>query len=431
MAATVAHSSQEQVPALQDKYIELLEKRISQLEAAINRGENTKQDTVEKKGAGDAGDSDDEAEEKGKPDKKDVPSKPEDKPTEQPKASGRYVTARRVWDAGAGSWNTEIIADTTELETTVSKQDEHKDIAYIFRRVLDDPRTFSEIEVVSPELVAVLKRIIDPKYPGINLESEDIYMDAPFPALVHNWDALKREAGRDPEAQVCKDLAHLLNKIEQCEELVGYFKTRDVNRSSRVVTFDTAWTIFAPKDLVVVKTFLGEPQLLQISTSPLLSRAPGRSERLWFDAWCWDFDGASMAKVTYELRLSEFRGTKQISELEYCPLAYYEEPEKLKRLVLERTKKYLDATLFCKQGAGRLRQYNGEAYVMRSNIVSPPSLDESSDATEDDDNGRKGKLVTVKGEIISDAQAFVQYGEHSFPFSADDKIKGDMNGLAF
>lgn len=139
---------------------------------------------------------------------------------------------------------------------------------------------------------------------------------------IHNWDKLQKRAQQDPDSQPSKDLAHLLGRVKTAEELEDYFKTREVNASARVTTFNTLWTIIAPKTLIVARPFLGIPQLLEVSGSPIPPRGYTKDvSRLWTVAWCWDWNGKNMVKVSYYFKTKRFRGT--ISR------AWMNEPEQL------------------------------------------------------------------------------------------------------
>lgn len=127
---------------------------------------------------------------------------------------------------------------------------------------------------------------------------------------IHNWEKLQKRAQEDPESQLSKDLSHLLGRVETAEELEDYFKTKEVNGGAKVTTFETLWTIFAPKTLIVAKPFLGIPQLLEVSESPIPPRGYAKNaSRLWTFAWCWDWNGKNMIKVTYAFKTKRFRGT--------------------------------------------------------------------------------------------------------------------------
>ncbi|RYP48369.1 hypothetical protein DL768_005738 [Monosporascus sp. mg162] len=368
-----------QVASLQQKYIELLEKRISQLEEAVKDSASKYTKRANESSDNDAKQSVDNAEKK--PDDKEEAGNKTDKPGET-KCIGRYVVALRKWDSSSASYKDETVAED------FLKKKERKDVAYVFRRVVyetyfGNKRAYSELEI------------------------ED-------PSLTHNWDRLQKRAQQDPESQPSKDLAHLLGRVETAEELVDYFKTKEVNSIAKVTTFETLWTVFAPKTLIVAKPFLGIPQLLEVSSSPLSApHTMKKVSRLWMTAWCWDWDGKKMVKVYYYLKFRRFRGTMEISKLDYYPLSYYEGAEELQSTIRKRSKAFLKATMFCPNGASQTFKYEGMAFVARRKVVSG-SRDEDEDEDEfndnnDEEDAAKARIVPIKGEIICDASAYLQY----------------------
>lgn len=75
-----------------------------------------------------------------------------------------------------------------DVSAALLKKADSKDVAYTFRRVYD-PETgekgaFSELDIEGEELIAILKSVIDNKYPGINFDGELVTMSAPFSPLV-------------------------------------------------------------------------------------------------------------------------------------------------------------------------------------------------------------------------------------------------------
>lgn len=74
------------------------------------------------------------------------------------------------------------------MTDTASKKVECEDIAYTFRRVYDpqvgEKGAFSELEIEGHGLIAVLKSVVDSKYPGINFDGELVLISAPFAPLV-------------------------------------------------------------------------------------------------------------------------------------------------------------------------------------------------------------------------------------------------------
>ncbi|KAK3319660.1 putative 26S protease regulatory subunit [Cercophora scortea] len=378
--------------ALQDRYTELLEKRIAQLELALK----TAVETAPKPpvGVGVADDKND--------DKKD------DK-------NSRYRNILRKWDRDTGSHKDEVVGANFFLEK------QSKDVAYTFRRVYDpasgEKGAYSELEIEDPALIQVLKNEIG-KYPGVNLDSGIIAMQNPFSPLVHNWEKLNKRAGQDPESQTSQDLSSLLDRVQTAPELQDYFKVRESNLASKVVTFNTLWTVFVPGTLVVARLFQNVAQIFKIVDAPIPVSRPYPSRQVTMWASSWDWNGKKLVRVEYELNFEWFRGTRAITELPYYPLMYHEDPERLLKEARTRALRFIRATARCTPGAGQMFRYDGVAYGEQRNILSskdtPPGIDndgtEQRQTSDDAEPLQQPKVVQVKGEILVDPEAFLQYG---------------------
>jgi hypothetical protein len=69
-------------------------------------------------------------------------------------------------------------------------------VAYTFRRVYD-PQTgekgaYSELDIEDEGLIALLRSVIDNKYPGVNFDGDLVNMSAPFAPLVRTKGFLKQ-----------------------------------------------------------------------------------------------------------------------------------------------------------------------------------------------------------------------------------------------
>lgn len=163
-------------------------------------------------------------------------------------------------------------------------------------------------------------------------------MSSPFPAIIHNWDKLNDRVKEAPDSQVCKDLANLLNRVKNAPELEAYFKLRGSNENTRTVTFETLWAAFAPGQLIVARPFMDTAQIMMVEDSPLpWNNNPNHPLSMW--AWTWDWDGRRLLKVEHAFKIDRFRGTKDVTSLEYVPLEMYEDAEELKKVVRERSRK--------------------------------------------------------------------------------------------
>jgi hypothetical protein len=163
---------------LQQRYIELLEKRVAQLETAVKKAEV---ESAEK--------SSDSKVTRACSTKNPylVPwliyaygRKGEANGTEG-EGAGRYRNILRKWDKNSGSHKDEVVGANFFLKQ------QSKDIAYTFRRVYNpdtgEKGAYSSIDVEDPLLIALLKAEIG-KYPGINFDSDIVSISQPFAPLV-------------------------------------------------------------------------------------------------------------------------------------------------------------------------------------------------------------------------------------------------------
>ena len=108
---------------------------------------------------------------------------------------------------------------------------------------------------------------------------------------VHFWDKLwdiATTCSDVPEQkQTCEDLQRLLDCVKAAPELEKYFKTRDSNLGASITTYDTLWTLFAPKTQVIAKSFMKMLQVFEVESfwSPGGKSLPRRQYIL---VWCWD-----------------------------------------------------------------------------------------------------------------------------------------------
>ena len=148
------------------RYTQLLEKRIAQLEGLLN-GEPRAPDPPKVDGSTES---------------KDKATETDPKIEEAGKLTTRYRNILRKWDRTAGVHKDEDVNEAT------FKKPESKNIAYTFRRVYD-PETgekgaYSELDIEGEGLIAILKNVMDNRYPGINFDGELVSMTAPFAPLV-------------------------------------------------------------------------------------------------------------------------------------------------------------------------------------------------------------------------------------------------------
>ncbi|MCJ1252166.1 hypothetical protein MMC30_009405 [Trapelia coarctata] len=392
--------------SLQHRYTELLEERIAQLEAviqasskSISKGTKEKADNISK-------------------------SKPSDERGES-EQKPRYRNIVRKWNKETGAH------EDVDLREADQKKSDEGEIAFTFRCVMSQENKTkdenSEVDIEAAGLRDLLKNLIV-DYPGQNLDGETIYMFAPFPALIHNWTKLEdgAKAGAksdcdDPKRkQACEDLQRLLERVKAAPELEKYFKTRESNLAASITTYDTMWTLFAPKTKVVAKPFLKIHQVFEVNDC--LIQFTGT-----ISVWCWEWNGKEMTKVYHFLYIDKFSGTKDINQLTYYPLEYYkkgaEDREEHITMLRKRGEKY-DKIVRSTTGATQMYAYKGDALSDKRNAIQSTkgNIDNDRQSRYDDEDRNpsglskedKRKTISIDGNFIVDPEAFLQYGPGSF-----------------
>ena len=160
--------------------------------------------------------------------------------------------------------------------------------------------------------------------------------------------------------------------MKAAPELQSYFKTRESNLNASITTYETMWSLFAPKTKIIAKLFLNTTQIFAVEDAPI-PYSKGRESKLYVLAWCWDWNGKEMIKVYYNLPIDKFRGTKDINQLPCYPLEYYKNgtPEEIAEFcntLKKRGVKYKEIVR-SRPGATQMYSYNGEAVSISRSII--------------------------------------------------------------
>ncbi len=251
----------------------------------------------------------------------------------------------------------------------------------------------------------------------------------------------------DEKKQARGDLKDLMEQISESSEMKSYFKTRESYLQAKITTYETMWSLFVPRRKIYAKTFMSTPQIFVVDSPPYnWDRGRQLPLTLEVDCWCYDWNGKEMVKTFYEIEIEKFQGTKPVNELPVYPLEYYDEPkalytneEELCAMLLNRGCKY-NKIVRGPKGASQMFQYNGDALADRRNVIQEKTM--GQDEQEGFDANavlqyasqpntktlqNKRKATKVKGKIIIDPQAFLNYGSGSLilgqigPYLVEDK----------
>jgi hypothetical protein len=277
------------------------------------------------------------------------------------------------------------------------KREEPQECAFIFRKVMTSSNMLhhSEIDILSHDLIQLLEKHVT-HFPKYIWEEKHVQLFAPFAPLIYEWNHLVQLSNKGHSfykyysSGVKDDLKLLLAHIEKCDELVRYFATRDSNQTSRLVTFDTLWTLFAPGTKVFATPYMDALQMFEVESphttlsdvEPLQNLGAVASTRVrsaegnsssWRSIICCglDFNGTHIVRVPYEFRIPKFPGARAITSLPCYPVEYqsqiqeeitseYVPPKDLMRdLLISRAKKF---RILARPIGNRMFLYRGPIY---------------------------------------------------------------------
>ena len=235
---------------------------------------------------------------------------------------------------------------------TVDQKDDTVESQCLLRNVMDisDARKIShnEIDLGSGALLELFKEVMADNDVDQSWKGQIINLHSPFVSLVHSWDKLSEAAdANEPDDTLERkaaraDLAKVLEFVQRSKNLEAYFKTRQSNQGSGVVSYEHLWTVFAVGTEVIATTFLEEKQIMIVGDPPVYY-AEEKSQSLW--CWYYDYDGSDWVVAEVEFEIDRYNGTKPIDTLPCYPLSYYNEGEntdlaKLKKGFIQRGKNF-------------------------------------------------------------------------------------------
>ncbi|GLI81005.1 hypothetical protein PoHVEF18_009374 [Penicillium ochrochloron] len=310
MAANNHEFSYDKIRLREGKYIELLEKRIKGLEAAVCSDS-----------AGAEGKAASYRESKGLSTTKHEASSDTVTPANQPFKSdpAAPILVRERIKYRNKKEALERDRDPSELqfpkqkpvftEESSSADGSSQALAHqvIWLRHLSEEETYvsSKFTICAPELKALLRTMLA-DYPNLHLpprskaapyNRDPIVFESPFAPLIHNWNRLTGLAAKDLDSDnVSPEIAELRSRIAESAdgaylgkkenldkareqlnllltylrltpEVEDYLASLDAQSNARTIQFENIWTIFPPGEVVYSTLFMNEPQLFVVKDS--------------------------------------------------------------------------------------------------------------------------------------------------------------------
>jgi hypothetical protein len=121
----------------------------------------------------------------------------------------------------------------------------------------------------------------------------------------------------------------------------------------RQITFKLLWAILPPGELLFYKDDLSEPRVMRLRESDIVEPMNAPKWR-YFECEYFDYDGKIVGTTIHEeIKITDYPGSKKISDLPIYPLQYHPDARHIKELLIARGKKGL------RLRDRQLKEYNG------------------------------------------------------------------------
>ncbi|KAK7192864.1 hypothetical protein DPSP01_013159 [Paraphaeosphaeria sporulosa] len=251
--------------------------------------------------------------------------------------------------------------------------------------------------VQSPWLKDVLEKHVLDGYPGVCCSLKRLEFEAPFEPFVHRWAKLCTFRERTDLDDITRQHIELLYDVLR-EELKDVIKSFQDYVEKGVVTYEHAWTIFQPGDIIFSSSHKGAPMALKLRRGKYIETQCGNAYQLTAEAVDWN--GSHFGRSIEQINIWEFLGTTKIVGLAALPLSFHPQKKEIREILVQRGKAFEEL-------AGcHYKEYDGFAVTW--------------------DKEGKEVLTNCSGRIIVDSDTFRHYSPryvgHIEPLAAKEGL---------
>ncbi|KAJ4356773.1 uncharacterized protein N0V89_004809 [Didymosphaeria variabile] len=356
------------VRLLEARYIELLEKRVADLESLVaktsdgrtkitvgSRGKDTKLSAKDLT----SNDRIEQFRPNGEHVTGDKRTSINSNPDSQPLAT--RIRFRNVRYNDDGVEETKDVSEDEILKVGhAEKRKEEDDIVWTSRFGENRKYKWAEVQILSVELRDIFRVLFahDPRMHVVADSDNEITLISPFEPLLQRWTKLEElaresfesdswrsvtkkigEAKRNSQTATVeqkpekflgkaqKDLVALMERVRSSPEVEAYLSAIEAAVKNSTIQFDNLWTIFPPGEIVYSTSFMKEDQIFVVKECS--SYYPTESDsglpkdnRQVCNLHCWSYDwnGKHFTRVPVLFKFEEFPGVKLINTLHCHPL---------------------------------------------------------------------------------------------------------------
>jgi hypothetical protein len=215
----------------------------------------------------------------------------------------------------------------------------------IVHRHVHDKRTRNSWKTseftINDKAIKALVRAALVNYPQFDPDNPDDWtFEPPYRPLLHRWEQLNdlcKEVTEEAHKEAADRLLSFLRPVLKSE-----LKVQSLAKETNKVWWDDVWHIFPPGEITVT-TFYGVETLAKVvrCVTELLNVGTAQEEHcliitLQFVDWNGEYCGLSETKV----HLKEYVGLRRVLDLPAYPLSFHEDPDALRKKMLERGRKF-------------------------------------------------------------------------------------------
>ncbi|KAF7532266.1 hypothetical protein G7054_g8120 [Neopestalotiopsis clavispora] len=415
---------------VEQKYIELLEKRVAALEAKLGPEALVPEPTT--------GSRNEKTRENDNSAAKDA-EPVQNQSAKIDETQQRYVVVINSLDSESGEYVDR--SPTTPVPDPKLSKDSQR--AFTLRKrmrqkiigVEEVPRCVgTEVEIESEHLQKLLAHVTN-KFTSLPRVTQ---MESPFQDLIWSWEEAEKEAAEMSEDvemnQARTDLRVLLDMISKSsgnESLDRYFKSRKTMLEEKSFTFESLWTIFPTGSLILSRPFFNLPQVFMVQNCFVPD--PDEEDRAQFKiiAYSYDWNGSSYNRVPYPFSLKFFTEKRPIFQLPFYPLKEHglgdiqddgkggvTAVEKLRADLINRGKKFVG---YCQAKDGRTFRYDGPAFLNTNATLFGKEPEEDDDSMlsrsfrdsrstrNDEIKASKDTSSHLTGSIVIDFESYMKF----------------------
>ncbi|KAL9636032.1 MAG: hypothetical protein Q9204_002404 [Flavoplaca sp. TL-2023a] len=278
-------------------------------------------------------------------------------------------------------------------------KDEGTKSACILRNVMNSRH---EIDLGPGPLLKLMKDVMNDENVDQTWTGQTVNLVTPFMSLVHKWDILKKvtneEEGDSTERKEARaDLTKVLDFVQSSKGLEAYFKNRESHQNSQVIEFEYLWTIFSTGTEVIASTFMEEKQIMIVSAPPY-KYDDQKAQSLV--CWYYDHDGTDwvVAQRVFEIDRKDASSTS----LEELKVIYTTRGKRFKHLCQ------------AKPGVKQMFHYDGQgltvesAFRKQNNIDTADEHSSSQSSTVNNADHPTFKKTSVDGSIQVDPLSYLE-----------------------